>query len=160
MAIQGFDKEFYLNAKLAQLQNDSATAADWAGKDAAFLEARFSAVGLTAEQHYEQYGYQEDLAPNAFFNPAEYIRAKATAMFNDTDSTYLTIDAAAEAFVNLWGGNVYNHYLQYGEDEGINPSNSFDVSGYYEAKLAQLQAEGNTEITTVEQVKEALKLLA
>jgi S-layer protein len=157
MAIQGFDKEFYLNAKLAQLQSDSATAADWAGKDAAFLEARFSAVGLTAEQHYEQYGYQEDLAPNAFFNPAEYIRAKATAMFNDTDSNYLTIDAAAEAFVNLWGGNVYNHYLQYGEDEGINPSNSFDVSGYYEAKLAQLQAEGNTEITTVEQVKEAFE---
>ena len=157
MAIQGFNKEFYLNAKLAQLQSNSETAADWAGKDAAFLEARFSAVGLTAEEHYEQYGYQEELAPNAFFNPAEYIRAKATDMFNDANNSYLTIDAAAEAFVNLWGGNVYNHYLQYGEDEGINPSNSFDVSGYYEAKLAQLQAEGNTEITTVEQVKEAFE---
>jgi|GEM_PF-2261341 len=156
MAIQGFNKSFYLNAKLAQLQSNSETAADWAGKDAAFLEARFAAVGLTAEQHYEQYGYQEGLAPNAFFNPAEYIRAKATAMFNDANNSYLTIEAAAQDFVNLWGGNVYNHYLQYGEAEGVNPSNAFDVSGYYEAKLAQLQAAGNTEITTVAQVKASL----
>lgn len=153
MAIQGFDKNFYLNAKLAQLQSNSETAADWAGKDAAFLEARFAAVGLTAEAHYEQYGFQENLAPNAFFNPAEYIRAKATAMFNDANNAYLTIDAAAQDFVNLWGGNVYNHYLQYGEKEGVNPSNAFDVSGYYEAKLAQLQAAGNTDITTVAQLK-------
>ncbi|TDV99031.1 hemolysin type calcium-binding protein, partial [Halomonas alkaliantarctica] len=112
---------------------------------------------LTAEQHYEQYGYQEGLAPNAFFNPAEYIRAKATAMFNDANNSYLTIDAAAQDFVNIWGGNVYNHYLQFGEAEGVNPSNSFDVSGYYEAKLAQLQAAGNTEITTVAQVKAAFE---
>jgi len=145
MAIQGFDKEFYLNAKLAQLQSDSATAADWAGKDAAFLEARLlNGFGLTAEAHYEQYGYQEDLAPNAFFNPAEYIRAKATDMFNDPASTYLTIDEAAADFVAIWNGNVYNHYLQYGEEEGINPSNSFDVSAYLEAKLADLQAEEAT----------------
>ena len=109
MAIQGFDKEFYLNAKLAQLQSDSATAADWADKDAAFLEARFSAVGLTAVEHYEQYGYKEELAPNAFFNPAEYIRAKATDMFNDPASSYLTIDEAAADFVAIWNGNVYNH---------------------------------------------------
>lgn len=157
MAIQGFNKSFYLNAKLAQLQANSETAADWAGKDVAFLEARLqNGFGLTAEQHYEQYGFQEGLAPNAFFNPAEYIRAKATAMFNDANNSYLTIDAAAQDFVNLWGGNVYNHYLQYGEAEGVNPSNSFDVSGYYEAKLAQLQAAGNTEITTVEQVKASL----
>ena len=153
MAIQGFNKSFYLNAKLAQLQANSETAADWAGKDAAFLESRFAAVGLTAEQHYEQYGFQEGLAPNAFFNPAEYIRAKATAMFNDANNSYLTIEAAAQDFVNLWGGNVYNHYIQYGEAEGVNPSNSFDVSSYYDAKLAQLQAAGNTEITTVAQLK-------
>lgn len=144
MAIPGFNQEFYLNAKLAQLQSNSETAADWAGKDAAFLEARFTAVGLTAEQHYEQYGYQEDLAPNAFFDPAEYIRAKATAMFNDSASSYLTIEAAAEDFVNLWDGNVYNHYLQYGEEEGINPSNDFDVSSYLEAKLAKLQSDEAT----------------
>lgn len=158
MAIQGFDKNFYLNAKLAQLQSNPETAADWAGKDAAFLEARLeNGFGLSAEAHYEQYGYQEGLAPNAFFNSAEYIRAKATEMFNDSETAYLTIDAAAEDFVNLWGGNVYNHYLQYGESENINPSNDFDVSSYLEAKLAQLQAEGNTEITTTEGVAEAFE---
>lgn len=162
MAIQGFDKTFYLNAKLEQLQNDPQTAADWAGKDADFLEARLqNGFGLTAEQHYEQYGFQEGLAPNAFFSPDEYIRAKATAMFNDSDSDYLTVDAAAEDFVSTWNeigsGNVYEHYLQYGEDEGVNPSNDFDVSAYYEAKLAQLKAEGNTDITTVEGVKAAFE---
>ena len=140
MAIQGFDKEFYLNAKLAQLQNDPQTAADWADKDAAFLEARLeNGFGLTALQHYEQFGFQENLGPNAFFNPAEYIRAKATAMFNDPSTSYLTIDEAAEDFVNIWNGNVYNHYLQFGESENVNPSNAFDVSSYLEAKLAQLQ---------------------
>ncbi|MEL7969112.1 hypothetical protein AAG587_22340 [Vreelandella neptunia] len=156
MAIQGFDKNFYLNAKLAQLQANADTAADWADKDVAFLEARFAAVGLTAEQHYEQYGYQEELASNAYFNPAEYIRAKATAMFNDANNAYQTIDAAAEDFVKLWGGNVYDHYLQYGEAEGVNPSNDFDISSYFQAKLAQLQAAGNTEITTVAELKASL----
>lgn len=145
MAIQGFNKEFYLNAKLAQLQSNSETAADWAGKDAAFLEERLeTGFGLTAEQHYEQFGYKEDLAPNEFFNPAEYIRAKAVALFNDPATSYLSVDAAAEDFVNLWGGNVYNHYLQFGEEEGINPSNAFDVSSYLEAKLVQLQTEEAT----------------
>ncbi|WP_404342587.1 beta strand repeat-containing protein [Vreelandella venusta] len=145
MAIQGFNKEFYLNAKLAQLQSDAATAADWAGKDAAFLEQRLeTGFGLTAEQHYEQFGYKEDLAPNEFFNPAEYIRAKAVALFNDPATSYLSVDAAAEDFVNLWGGNVYNHYLQFGEEEGINPSNAFDVSSYLEAKLVQLQTDEAT----------------
>lgn len=145
MAIQGFNKEFYLNAKLAQLQSDAATAADWAGKDAAFLEQRLeTGFGLTAEQHYEQFGYKEDLAPNEFFNPAEYIRAKAVALFNDPATSYLSVDAAAEDFVNLWGGNVYNHYLQFGDKEGINPSNAFDVSSYLEAKLVQLQTDEAT----------------
>ena len=158
MAIQGFDKNFYLNAKLAQLQSNPETAADWAGKDAAFLEARLeNGFGLSAEAHYEQYGYQEGLAPNAFFNSAEYIRAKATEMFNDSESSYLTIDEAAADFEALWNGNVYNHYLQYGEAEGVNPSNDFDVSSYLEAKLAQLQAEGNTEITTTEGVAAAFE---
>ena len=125
MAIQGFNKEFYLNAKLAQLQNNAETAADWAGKDAAFLEERLeTGFGLTAEQHYEQFGYKEDLAPNEFFNPAEYIRAKAVALFNDPATSYLSVDAAAEDFVNLWGGNVYNHYLQFGEKEGVKRSTS------------------------------------
>lgn len=60
-------------------------------------------------------------------------------MFNDPSTSYLTIDEAAEDFVNIWNGNVYNHYLQFGESENVNPSNAFDVSSYLEAKLAQLQ---------------------
>ncbi|KXS36825.1 MAG: SEF [Halomonadaceae bacterium T82-2] len=157
MALQGFDKDYYLNAKLEQLQNDPATSATWAGKTADFLESKLlNGFGLTAEQHYEQYGYQEGLAPNAYFDPQEYIQAKAVAMVNDPASSYTSVDAAAQAFVDIWGGNVYQHYLQYGASEGINPSNSFDASAYLEEKLAALQAAGETQYQTADDVKAAL----
>lgn len=157
MALQGFDKDYYLNAKLEQLQNDPATSATWAGKTADFLESKLlNGFGLTAEQHYAQYGYQEGLAPNAYFDPQEYIQAKAVAMVNDPASSYTSVDAAAKAFVDLWGGNVYQHYLQYGASEGINPSNDFDASAYLEEKLAALQAAGETQYQTADDVKAAL----
>lgn len=144
MAIQGFNKSFYLGAKLKQLKNDPNTAAEWDGKTVADLETLLQDdFGLTAEQHYEQYGYQESLAPNALFNPAEYIRAKAEQMV-ETDDDYDNVDAAAADFVEIWNGNVYQHYLQYGEAENVNPSNDFDVSDYLAAKLAQLQADDDT----------------
>ena len=145
MAIKGFDKAYYLGAKLDQLQNDPATAAEWAGKDVAFLEEKLiNDFGLTAESHYEQYGYQEGLAPNAFFDSAEYIRAKAVQMVNDTSTTYTNVAEAETAFVEIWGGNVYLHYLEFGEKENVNPSNDFDVSSYLDAKLAALQADPET----------------
>jgi len=160
MALQGFDKDFYLSAKLAALQADPATATEWAGKDTAFLEDKLvNGFGLTAEQHYTMYGYQEGLAPNAFFDPAEYIAAKATAMFNDPSTSYTSIKEAADAFVATWneigGGNVYDHYLQYGAAENVNPSNSFDNSAYLEAKLAELQAAGTPGFDTVADVEAA-----
>jgi hypothetical protein len=40
--------------------------------------------------------------------------------------------------------NVYEHYNLFGANEGVNPSNAFDASSYYDAKLAQLQADPAT----------------
>lgn len=136
MALQGFDESYYLNAKLTALQ---ATETEWVGKDAAFLKTVLQNVyGLTPENHYTQYGYQEGLAPNAYFNADQYKLAKATALFNS--GHYMTVEAAQAAFEAAWTGNPYQHYLQYGSAEGVNPSNAFDESSYLDSKLASLQA--------------------
>ncbi|MCG7600452.1 hypothetical protein MHM84_11685 [Halomonas sp. McH1-25] len=110
---------------------------------------------MTPEQHYSQFGYQEGLAPNAYFDPEEYTLAKARSLFES--GSYISIEAAREAFESAWEGNVYQHYLQYGTQESINPSNEFDESSYLEAKLAQLQENdsGWTDQNTVEDVREA-----
>ena len=45
-----------------------------------------------------------------------------------------------EVFEAAWTGDAYEHYLQYGSAEGVNPSDSFDESSYLADKLAALQA--------------------
>ncbi|MBD1401322.1 beta strand repeat-containing protein [Pelovirga terrestris] len=141
MALQGFDKAYYLGAKLAELQ---ATQPEWVGKDADFLETVLSNVyGLTAEEHYAQYGWQEGLAPNQYFSAAEYKLAKAQQLFDS--GSYLTLNSALAAFEQAWDGqDPYQHYLQWGAGEAINPSNAFDATQYFADKLAALQADPAT----------------
>ncbi|WP_168667880.1 beta strand repeat-containing protein [Marichromatium bheemlicum] len=57
------------------------------------------------------------------------------------------------AFEQQWSGNVYEHYLQYGFREGVNPSNAFDNDAYLAAKLAALQAAGRE--ITLDELKDA-----
>ncbi len=136
MALQGFDKAYYLGEKLAALQ---ATESEWVGKTTDFLETVLSNVyGLTAEEHYMQYGWQEGLAPNQYFNAEEYKLAKAQQLFDG--GNYLTVESALAAFEDAWQQDPYQHYIQYGAGESINPSNDFDASQYFADKLAQLQA--------------------
>lgn len=135
MTLQGFDKQFYLTEKLAALQQtDSA----WIGKDIGYLESLLAnTYGLTAESHYKMAGYLEGLAPNGYFNADEYSLAKATQLVNSGYTT--NIDTALAAFKAACPGNPYDHYLQFGAAEGLNPSNAFDDSSYLVAKLASLQ---------------------
>ena len=145
MALQGFNEEYYLDAKLAALQADPITAASWAGQDTDFLSTVLAANGFTtALSHYEAYGWTEGLAPNEYFNAAEYTTAKAIDMFEEGSGGYMTVGEALAAFEAAWPYDPYLHYLDYGEDEGLNPSNDFDVSSYYETKLAALQADPDT----------------
>ena len=145
MALQGFDEQYYLNAKLASLQADSVTASGWAGKASAYLMTILSNFGLTPTSHYQMYGYKEGLSPNAYFNADEYSMAKAQQLLDQ--GTYDTPDDAMTAFETAWQSDPYLHYLEYGSAEGINPSNSFDESLYYEAKLTALQADSATSAT-------------
>jgi hypothetical protein len=136
--LQGFDENFYLNAKLIQLKvSDPAT---WSGYTTAKLGALLANYGFTAESHYQQYGYSEGLSPNAYFNEEEYKLAKATALFNA--GVYRTVDGAQAAFNAAWSDDTYLHYIQYGAAEGLNPSNSFDETKYLADKLSALQSNG------------------
>jgi hypothetical protein len=141
MTTQGFDKDYYLNLKLSALQTNLDTSAYWADKDTDFLETVFAKHNLTAEKHYELYGWKEGLAPNQYFNQEEYKLAKATAMFNA--GGYDSIDHALSVFESKWPYDPYQHYILYGAAERINPSNSFDENAYFEDKLAALQSQGS-----------------
>jgi V8-like Glu-specific endopeptidase len=139
MKILGFDKTYYLNAKLAALQ---AISSDWSFRDTAFLETYIASHGMTPEEHYIQYGWAEGLSPNAFFNPGEYRTAKAHQL---ADTGYSpTPEAGLKAFDSAWPWNVYLHYIQFGAAEGINPSNQFDETRYLTDKLTALRSDPAT----------------
>ena len=146
MALQGFDSAYYLAQKFAALQ---AAETEWATRTQADLENILTNIyggtaATAAEAHYSEFGFAENIGPNAFFNATEYKAAKAKAMFNDPASTFLTEEEALAAFNAAWPFDSYLHYLAYGSAEGINPSNAFDESSYLDTKLAALQADSTT----------------
>ncbi len=145
-SLQGFDQTWYLDEKLAALQTNPVTSATWTNKTVTDLLNAFTNAGLTPVQHYEQFGWTEALAPNQFFNAAEYSYAKAQQLYNN--GGYASIADAESAFNKAWTGDPYQHYLQHGDAEEVNPSNAFDVTLYYQEKLTQLQNSGSQYYTT------------
>jgi S-layer protein len=151
MALAGFNETYYLTAKLAQLGEKFD---EWQGKSTDFLKDYLANVGMTPEEHYEKYGWSEDLNPNAYFNGYEYVEAKAQQLFDA--GKYGSLADAKAAFEAAWTGNPYDHYLQYGGKEGVNPSNEFDNSAYLDAKVAALKAAGKTQEDGSEWTADAL----
>ena len=153
-----FEEKNYLNNKAVQLNatkfNDKT---DWTADSAL---AAIEAAGMSAYEHFVAYGNVENISPNPMFNVAEYLAAKAAQLNSDPDepkSDWTEADVLA-AF-NDAGLTAWDHYTQYGMYEGINPSNQFDASAYFTAKLAQLQAaepdKGWTEESMLDAFKEA-----
>ncbi|NTU57999.1 MAG: hypothetical protein HGB00_03655 [Chlorobiaceae bacterium] len=141
MALQGFNESYYLSAKLLQLHSlgqnlDVTTPAQ--------LKVVLAGYGFTPESHYMTWGYKENLPPNEYFNAYEYITAKAEQLHANAPLSYPTIEDAKAAFKLAWPGDAYQHYLQFGAFEGINPSDSFDEWAYLGDKLALLQANSST----------------
>jgi hypothetical protein len=135
-SLQGFDKAYYLNSKLAQLRAiDPGT---WNSYTPGDLESLLARYGLTAESHYMAYGWTEGLSPNAAFDPGQYVYGKGVKMFQT--GGYGSISEAITAFNTAWPYNAYQHYLLYGAFEGINPLNNFDEDAYLTDKLADLAA--------------------
>ncbi len=142
MALQGFDVNYYLGQKLALLQSQSKFATEWSAKSVQDLKGFFESVGLDPEYHYQKYGWLEGLTPNSFFNPREYVEAKAVSLVES--GAYQTVEAAKAAFNAAWDADPYEHYLMYGWREGVNPSAAFDALAYLEDKLALLQKTDKT----------------
>lgn len=114
------------------------------------LRAAFSNAGYDLDadgmyQHYTDFGQYEGVSPNALFNVDEYLYAKAVQYYAQ-DGTLDIKNVTSQHAYSMWlaissiGMTPWQHYLQYGAAEGINPSASFDSTAYLNAKLAQLQS--------------------
>lgn len=130
-----FDEAFYLNSKLAQLRAEGQTNYNSILEVKAALEVN----GYTPLTHFMAWGVKEGLSPNQYFNQKEYLAAKARQLNTEQKVTTWTAEKVLLA-IDAAGLNAWTHFQQYGWKEGVNPSNSFDVSKYLDSKLAQLQA--------------------
>lgn len=135
-----FNKEQYLQSKLAQL----VAAGDHRFADIVALDVAIKAAGYDAYTHFQAYSLVERTSPNAYFNAGEYLTAKA-AQANakgalEGGRTDWTADGIALAIKDAGFATIWDHFVQYGWKEGVNPSNAFDVSSYFASKLAELQA--------------------
>ena len=134
-----FNYEFYMGTKLAQMQK-----ADPEGNwTVSKLVDAFAQNGFLGEDgaynHFVQYGAAEEVAPNADFNPSEYYAAKAAQFYGVEPSAVTELQIAnVKALINNAGMNAWTHYVQYGSNEGVNPSNAFDADAYLAAKAAAM----------------------
>ena len=122
-----FDETYYMQQKLAQV-NGLGMGLSMQGLYAAFADAGFK----NPYDHYLAYGDAEGIAPNALFNPHNYLKNKAAAVGLPEATTAASIRDA--------GFTLAEHYDLYGARECVSPSDAFDQSKYYQAKLYQVQA--------------------
>lgn len=132
-----FDAKVYFNNKLAALgggYNDLTLTA-------AFKGAGYGTDADSLYRHFLDYGNAENVSPSAYFDAGYYMQAKAASYFHKAVNavTPAEISFVREAFARA-GLSAWDHYLQYGMAEGVDPNANFDTSAYMDAKLAQMQA--------------------
>ena len=109
MAFFTVEESFYLQQKLDQLKAlDSAQYGAWTTTEVADA---FEKAGLTAQQHFDKYGWSEQLSANSTFNVKAYLEAKGQSF-----TPALSVKEVIEAFVAN-GLSVQDHYTKYGEAE-------------------------------------------
>lgn len=108
----------YMANKLAQLQASEPDA----GWDMAKLEQAFKDAGLSAWDHYEQYGQAEGISPSSLFDTEAYLSAKlAQLQAAEPDAGWESVDQVVEAF-QANGLNPIEHYVLYGVNENLSYS--------------------------------------
>lgn len=145
-----FKKEVYLQSKLAQLR----ATGDNRFSDIVALDQAIEAAGFNAYTHFQAFSLIERTSPNEFFNATEYLEAKARQLNTAEGATRTdwTADTVALAIRDAGIATIYDHFVSFGWRENVNPSNNFDVSAYFDAKLAQLQKDdpaGNWDLAKV-----------
>lgn len=160
-----FDETFYLNGKLAQLQdvdtegklNDGKA---WSTVDD--VKAALEAAGYEGDeglyQHFVDHGMDENISPMEGFDVMFYLQAKADAL-NAVKYEGKEWDAASvmDAFKAAGIESAWEHYQMFGSSEGIATSADFDSEAYFVAKVKQLNDtayEGRSN-WTVDEVKAA-----
>lgn len=161
--ISYFDESFYLGEKLAQLKvvdpnGDLNGGKPWTTTSE--VRAAFTQNGLTAEQHFEQYGQYEGLSPVAEFVAAEYLAMKAEQLnaIKQDGRTDWSADSALAA-IQAAGMSAWSHYLQFGDSEGLSPSYALDEAKYCQAKAEAMNAaagEGEKSDWTADEIKAAI----
>lgn len=100
----------YLQNKLTQMQaSDPTYTMDQ-------LQTALKDAGLSAWDHYTQFGAAEGLSTSQYFNTTEYLNAKLAQM-QATDASY-TMDQL-KADLQAAGLNPIEHYALYGKDESL-----------------------------------------
>ena len=146
-----FDEEYYLTGKLAQLKSLDKQYKDWLVDD---VKKAFSDAGLTAYEHFAQFGHSEWISPSADFDANYYIASKA-AQLNEMaygGRSNWTMQDVVDSF-KAAGLSAWDHYAQYGFAEGVNPSESFDTDAYCAAKAVELNKQaydGKTDWTVAD----------
>ncbi len=139
-----FDANEYYKNKADQLNAvDPDNYGTW---DGGTVKDFFISKGIDPYQHFLEYGKAENVAPNAYFDVRFYLRAKADQLNNyENEDGSIGFDGKADwtaadvqkAFTDA-GLTAWDHYVQAGAGEGINPSANFDAEAYYAAKMEQL----------------------
>lgn len=108
----------YMANKLAQMQ----AAEPDAGWDMAKLEQAFKDAGLSAWDHYEQFGQAEGISPSSLFDTSAYLEAKlAQLQATEPDAGWETVDQVVKAFQEN-GLNPIEHYVLFGVNENLSYS--------------------------------------
>ncbi len=109
-----FDVDAYYANKLDALKNDPKTAEEWADKTVNNVKEAFAANGLSAWEHYQQFGTAEGINPSADFDTVKYLEAKAAAMNALGGDKVWTVDDVADAFAEN-GWSALQHYEMFGK---------------------------------------------
>lgn len=136
-----FDEDYYMEAKLAQLQEINEKDISGNAYTRSSLEKAIVDAGMTPIEHYFRYGRSEGINPNAWFDESYYMNIKLTQLheINEKDifGNPYTLSSLKKAIADA-GMTPIEHYLQYGQNEGLNPNSWFNANYYINAKLEQL----------------------
>ena len=159
-----FDYDYYMDAKLAQLKAIDPKGEQNGNKvwDADSLATVMDAAGFAGEEgafnHFNEFGMDENISPNASFDATFYLNAKA-AQLNalNVDGKAWTAASVMDAIKATGMNSAWEHFDMFGSQEGISTSANFDTAAYIVAKTALMNktAEGGRANWTVDEVKAA-----
>lgn len=145
-----FQPAAYFSQKLATLGN---------GWNDLSLRIAFNEAGYGTEpeglfEHFQTYGQYEGLSPNGYFSASQYLNYKTLEYYGTKTVTTQQVESVRLMMLDS-GMTPWQHYLDFGADEGLNPSASFDAGAYMNAKLALMQASDPNGAWTMEKLNKA-----